>query len=123
MSGEDTYVFAANTPEADGRTYRFGPGIATFVACDGGVGGEIVGMYKLVVNYRDLGSHASNASFMVSARARGKGVGPWRLHHNQMRLPCLLTEAQRKCQLKYNNPEERRWTISFLSTGFLRTRA
>ena len=32
-------------------------------------------MYKLVANYRDLGSHVANASFMVSTGARGRGIG------------------------------------------------
>jgi L-amino acid N-acyltransferase YncA len=72
VSGEDTYVFAADAPESDARAYWFGPGVASFVAISGQ---EITGMYKLVANYRDLGSHVANASFMVSPRARGKGIG------------------------------------------------
>jgi L-amino acid N-acyltransferase YncA len=72
VSGEDTYVFAPNTPEADARAYWFGPGVTSFVAVNGQ---ETVGMYKLVANYRDLGSHVANASFMVDPQARGLGVG------------------------------------------------
>src|SRR5918993_938843 len=37
--------------------------------------GRIVGMYKLIPNRRDLGSHVSNASFMVHPEAHGRGVG------------------------------------------------
>ncbi len=72
VSAEDTYVFAPDTPESDARDYWFGPGVASFVALSDG---EIMGMYKLVANYRDLGSHVANASFMVSPRAQGKGIG------------------------------------------------
>ena len=72
VSGEDTYVFAAGTPESDARAYWFGPGVSSFVAVSGD---EIMGMYKLVANFRDLGSHVANASFMVSTRARGQGIG------------------------------------------------
>ncbi len=72
IAGGDTYVFAPDTSEADGRAYWFAPHIASFVAADGD---EILGMYKLIANQRDLGSHVANASFMVLPEARGRGVG------------------------------------------------
>lgn len=68
----DTYVFAPDTPEADAHAYWFGPGVASFVALDGE---QVLGMYKLVANQRDLGSHVANASFMVSPEAQGRGLG------------------------------------------------
>jgi L-amino acid N-acyltransferase YncA len=34
-----------------------------------------MGMYKLVANQRDLGSHVANASFMVNPNCSGKGLG------------------------------------------------
>jgi L-amino acid N-acyltransferase YncA len=68
----DTYVFAPDTPEADARAYWFGEGIASFVAESGA---EVAGMYKLVANQRDLGSHVANASFMVAPNARARGLG------------------------------------------------
>ena len=37
--------------------------------------GRIVGMYKIVQNHRDLGSHIANASFMVAPSYRGRGAG------------------------------------------------
>jgi L-amino acid N-acyltransferase YncA len=72
VATESTYMFAAGTSRADARAYWFGPGIASYVAEDDG---RIVAMYKLVANQRDLGAHVANASFMVSAQCRGKGVG------------------------------------------------
>lgn len=70
--GGDTYVFAPDTPEADARAYWFGSGIASFVAVDDE---QVLGMYKLLANHRDLGSHVANASFMVAPSAQGRGIG------------------------------------------------
>ena len=39
------------------------------------VEGVVVGMYKLIPNRRDLGSHVANASFMVAPSAHGRGLG------------------------------------------------
>jgi ribosomal protein S18 acetylase RimI-like enzyme len=50
--------------------------------------GRIVGMYKLITNQRDLGSHVANASFMVDPGYAGKGAG------RAMGLHCLR-EARR----------------------------
>lgn len=72
VRGGDAYVFAPATPEPDAHAYWFGPGIASFVATDGE---EVLGMYKLVANQRDLGSHVANASFMVAPAAQGRGIG------------------------------------------------
>ena len=80
-----TYVFAPDTSYQDAYAYWFGPGIASYVAEDNG---EIVGMYKLLPNQRDLGSHVANASFMVSPGHSGKGAG------REMGLHCLR-EAKR----------------------------
>lgn len=68
----DTYVWSPNSTEEVAYTYWFGNGIVSYVAeCDN----EILGMYKLIANQPDLGSHVANASFMVSSVSRGKGVG------------------------------------------------
>jgi ribosomal protein S18 acetylase RimI-like enzyme len=80
-----TYVFAPDTPREQAFAYWFGPGIASFVAEEDG---RIVGMYKLVANQQGLGSHVSNASFMVDPASAGRGVG------RTMGLHCLR-EARR----------------------------
>src|SRR5262245_12823672 len=80
-----TYPFDPDTKAEEGFAYWFGPGIASFVAEDGG---RILGMYKLVANQRGLGSHVSNASFMVDPAGAGRGVG------RTMGLHCLR-EARR----------------------------
>ena len=72
VSDEATYVFASDTSYEDAFAYWFGPGVSSYVAVDDG---QIVGMYKLIPNQRNLGNHVANASFMVSPGHSGKGIG------------------------------------------------
>ncbi|HSS51445.1 MAG TPA: GNAT family N-acetyltransferase [Thermoanaerobaculia bacterium] len=67
-----TYVFAPGTRREDAFAYWFGPGIASYVAEDEG---RVIGMYKIVANQRDLGSHVANASYMVDPGYAGRGAG------------------------------------------------
>jgi len=68
----DTYVFAPETSREEAFAYWIGPGVASYVAEEDG---RIVGMYKIVPNQRDLGSHVANASFMVDPTYGGRGSG------------------------------------------------
>jgi ribosomal protein S18 acetylase RimI-like enzyme len=72
IAGGDTYVFAPETSRDIAIEYFMRPGISSWVV---EIQGEVVGMYKLIPNYPDLGSHVANASFMVDPAAQGKGVG------------------------------------------------
>lgn len=72
VAGRDTYAFAPDTAREEGVGYWFGPQVTSYVA---EVDGHVVGMYKLIANRRDLGSHVSNASFMVHPNASRQGVG------------------------------------------------
>lgn len=85
IAAGDTYVFAPETRSDEAFQYWFGAGVSCYVAERGG---QIVGMYKLVANQRDLGAHVANASFMVSPAARGGGLGEALGRH------CLVTAAQ-----------------------------
>ena len=85
VSAGDSYVFSPETSPEDAFSYWFGPGITSYVATEAG---EVLGMYKLLANQRDLGSHVANASFMVDPAHAGKGIG------EQMGLHCLR-EARR----------------------------
>lgn len=67
-----TYVFAPDTKKEDAYDYWFGPGVRSFVVDDRG---WILGMYKLIPNQRDLGSHVANASFMVAPGQQRRGIG------------------------------------------------
>ncbi|GHD55440.1 GNAT family N-acetyltransferase [Jeongeupia chitinilytica] len=68
----DSYVFAPGTGRDDAHAYWFGPGVRSWVA---EIDGEVVGVYRLVANQRDLGDHVANASFMIAPRAHGRGLG------------------------------------------------
>jgi ribosomal protein S18 acetylase RimI-like enzyme len=72
IAGGDTYVFAPETPRDDALAYWFQPGTRSYVAESGG---RVVGTYILRPNRPGLGSHVSNAAFMVSPSARGLGIG------------------------------------------------
>ena len=80
-----TYVFAPETNRQVAFEYWFGEGVTSYVAQEAG---RIIGMYKLVANQRDLGSHVANASFMVDPNYSGKGAG------KTMGLHCL-SEARK----------------------------
>lgn len=67
-----TYIFAAETSDQDAFAFWFGPGASSYVVEEDG---KIVGMYKVVANYRDRGSHVANAAFMVDPEHSGRGVG------------------------------------------------
>ena len=62
IEGGDTYDF----------DYWFGKGVSSFVMEEDG---QMLGFYKIIPNHRGRGNHVANASFMVSSKARGKGVG------------------------------------------------
>lgn len=68
----DTYVFAPETTRDDAYDYFLGTDVRSWVADEDG---RVVGMYKLIPNRRDLGSHVANASFMVHPDVHGQGVG------------------------------------------------
>jgi L-amino acid N-acyltransferase YncA len=68
----DTYVFSPDSSEEIAYDYWFGNKVISYVA---EYDGKILGMYKLIANQPDLGSHVANASFMVSSDSRGKGLG------------------------------------------------
>jgi len=67
-----SYSFAPETRRENGLAYFIGPQIASWVA---ETEGRVVGMYKLIPNRPDLGSHVTNASFMVDPTCAGRGVG------------------------------------------------
>lgn len=85
VSRGDTYAYDPDTTPEQARALWMSPSVATFVAC---VGPEVVGTYTLKPNQPGLGSHVANASYMVKAAARGRGVGQAMCEHS-------LEEARR----------------------------
>ena len=86
VSAGDTYALDPDISCADALAYRFAPGTRTYVAEQPANG--IDGTYMLRPNQSGGGSHVANAGFMVSASARGKGIGRAMAEH-------CLSEARR----------------------------
>ena len=82
----DTYALDPNISREDALAYWFAPGTHTFVAEQPAIG--IAGTYILRPNQSGGGSHVANAGFMVSAGARGQGIGRKMAEH-------CLSEARR----------------------------
>src|SRR5947209_11668495 len=85
VAGGDTYVFDPNISRRKALAYWLGPKTRCYVALSERA---IVGHYILKANQPGLGSHVTNAGFMVSPSARGRGIGRAMAEH------CLL-EAHR----------------------------
>jgi ribosomal protein S18 acetylase RimI-like enzyme len=76
VSDGDTYALDPNISRDDALAYWFAPGTHTYVAeGDSVTARAILGTYILRPNQLGGGSHVANAGFMVSARARGQGIG------------------------------------------------
>jgi ribosomal protein S18 acetylase RimI-like enzyme len=69
----DTYSLDPNISREDALAYWFAAGTHTYVAEQPAIG--IAGTYILRPNQSGGGSHVANAGFMVSASARGQGIG------------------------------------------------
>ena len=72
ISKGDTYTFDPNSSKETMLDYWCGQDKHTYVATDDE---EIVGTFVIKDNQPGLGSHIANASYMVSEKASGKGVG------------------------------------------------
>ena len=86
VAAGDTYALDPNISREDALAYWFAPGMHTYVAEQPTIG--VAGTYILRPNQSGGGSHVANAGFMVSASARGQGLGRAMAEH-------CLTEARR----------------------------
>jgi L-amino acid N-acyltransferase YncA len=86
VAAGDTYALDPNISREDALAYWFAPGTHTYVAEQPAIG--IAGSYILRPNQSGGGSHVANAGFMVSASARGQGLGREMAEH-------CLSEARR----------------------------
>jgi L-amino acid N-acyltransferase YncA len=82
----DTYALDPNISREDALAYWFAPGTHTYIAEQSAI--EVGGTYILRPNQSGGGSHVANAGFMVSASARGRGIGRAMAEH-------CLSEARR----------------------------
>ena len=86
VAGGDTYALDPNISREDALAYWFAAGTHTYVAEQPAIG--VAGTYILRPNQSGGGSHVANAGFMVSADARGQGLGREMAEH-------CLSEARR----------------------------
>jgi L-amino acid N-acyltransferase YncA len=75
----DTYPFAPDTEKATAYQIWMIAPTATYVAEREG---QIIGTYYLKPNQPGLGSHVCNAGYMMTATARGQGVGKVMCQHS-----------------------------------------
>jgi L-amino acid N-acyltransferase YncA len=73
VTGGDTYALDPNISREDGLAYWLAPGTHTYVVEQPAI--RVAGTYILRPNQSGGGSHVANAGFMVSASARGHGIG------------------------------------------------
>lgn len=90
----ETYALPRDMSRDDALAHWFAPDRNVFVAEEGG---EIVGTYYLRANRPGPGKHVSNAGFMVSGKAAGKGVGRALCEH-----ALLTAEARGFCAMQFN---------------------
>lgn len=80
VSTGDTYAYDPADPSERARQSWLAPAPhEAWVAEDDG---EIVGTYHLGPNHSGPGSHVANASYMVAAASRGRGVGRLMVEHS-----------------------------------------
>ncbi|MEG9862044.1 MAG: N-acetyltransferase [Parvularculales bacterium] len=72
IAGGDTYTFEPDASKSDVLSYWMNDRHHVFVAVEGQ---DIWGTYMIKDNQPGPGSHVANAGFMVSPRARSRGVG------------------------------------------------
>ncbi len=78
----ETFAFEPRTSETEVfKAWIETPGVATFVASADD--GTILGGYKIQHNQPGLGSHVSNGSYVVAAKARGQGIASAMCEHSQ----------------------------------------
>lgn len=72
IASGDAYTFEADTSYEAFLAYWFAAGTHPYVAIEND---EVLGSYIVRANQPGRGSHVANASYMVSAAARGRGIG------------------------------------------------
>lgn len=75
----DTYPFATQTTKAEAIQIWMKHPRATYVAYSAD---KMVGTYYIKPNQPGLGSHVCNAGYMVTAKARGQGIGRAMCQHS-----------------------------------------
>ena len=81
VSAGNTYAYAPETNKKEAFHQWMEVPVKTFVAEDSG---EILGTYYIKKNHPGPGSHVCNCGYMVSCRARGRGLATSMCEHSQI---------------------------------------
>lgn len=79
LAGGDTWSYPPDLPLEQARTLFTTPPSRCFVAASAG---DVLGVYLLRPNQPGLGDHVANAGYMVTARARGRGIASALCEHS-----------------------------------------
>lgn len=79
IAGGDTYNYPADLDVDTARAMWTATPVRCFIAEQDG---KILGFYKLRPNQPGLGDHMANASYMVAADARGRGIASMLCEHS-----------------------------------------
>jgi L-amino acid N-acyltransferase YncA len=80
VAAGETYTYPPNTTREEAKRLWLDVPRQTFVAEDGE---EILGTYYIKTNQPGFGSHVCNCGYMVSAKARGRGLATAMCEHSQ----------------------------------------
>ncbi|CAN5800052.1 GNAT family N-acetyltransferase [soil metagenome] len=117
VAAGDTYTYAPDTTYDEAKTIWLDTPRATYV---GVLNDEVVGTYYLKANQPGLGAHVCNAGYMVSAAARGRGVGRALCLHSQQEAVALGFKAMQFNLVVGTNPAVKLWqALGFETVGTL----
>jgi ribosomal protein S18 acetylase RimI-like enzyme len=118
VAAGDTYAVHPTISRKEALAYWFRADTHTYVAEENG---RIDGTYILRPNQAGGGSHVANAGFMVSARARGRGIGRAMAEHSLREARRLGFQAmQFNFVVSTNTPAIRLWEeLGFTIVGTL----
>jgi len=77
----DTYTIPVDTGKESAQRIWLEHPVKSFVAEEDG---QILGTYKLNINHMGPGDHVCNCGYMVSPKARGRGVASAMCEHSQL---------------------------------------
>lgn len=90
VSQGDTYAYDINTTKQDGFKAWMTYPLKTYIVEDDG---EVLGTYYIVTNHNGPGAHVCNCGYMVSSKARGRGLATSMCEHSQQVAKALGYKA------------------------------
>jgi len=118
VSRGETYAYDPQTTREDAFTIWMRQPHKTFVIEDGDT---VLGTYYLKQNQPGLGGHVCNCGYMVSSKARGRGLATSLCQHSQqMAVELGYTAMQFNLVVTTNRGAIRLWeSLGFVSVGRL----